>query len=546
MPGARRTQGFRFLFPDAERMTPRVDMTTSLDALAAAMTENDPDRIDNSGIPPIYTYFGQFIDHDVTANTEREEGDALERFNIDRADLDPLDRDDVERSQRNVRRSPLDLDTVYGDGPDQSDAELAATQALVDAQDPAKLRVGRARPIRDGATVVRPLFPVDDGADLPRYGAAFDEGLLTRNQVATLLGVDPESGEDAHRRLRRAAHVGDSRNDENLIVAQLHLSFLRLHNAIVDTRRDQGDRSSPAELFNAVRQEVRRIYQWLVVEIYLPTVCDPEVIHEIRCARAPVYSALAYRHANAGKDRSLPMPLEFSLAAFRFGHSMVRAEYDFNVNFGRQTGPSDIGRAGFEQLFRFTGGGDLGGNEVLPAEWIIDWARFTNPDLPDRVARKIDTHLALPLARLANVDPGANRVLTRLAARNLRRGYLFNVPSAQAVLRQLADEHGVMIDPLTENQLTAGRTGAVVRREGFYKETPLWFYVLLEAEAQADGEHLGQLGSRIVGETLIGLLVNDPASYLNEATSWTARRATIPIDSFASMLRAADLLPDSG
>ncbi len=49
----------------------------------------------------------------------------------------------------------------------------------------------------------------------------------------------------------------------------------------------------------------------------------------------------------------------------------------------------------------------------------------------------------------------------------------------------------------------------------FATSTPLWYYILAEAEQTAGGLHLGPVGGRIVTETLIGLLRADPTSYLS-------------------------------
>jgi hypothetical protein len=196
-------------------------------------------------------------------------------------------------------------------------------------------------------------------------------------------------------------------------------------------------------------------------------------------------------------------------------------------------------------LFLFTGNGFLrdpddptksirnpfGGTPTLPFNWIIEWDRFTDKGDPDEThfARKIDTHLAPPLTTQGMVNEGTagdiqddagkglRTLLRHLARRNLLRGYLLSIPTGQAV----AAEMGVA--PLTEEELRRGNTpevNAALEEGGFLQHTPLWYYVLKEAEARADGNSLGELGSRIVCETVIGLLKHDRNSYLNNRGWW--------------------------
>jgi hypothetical protein len=448
------------------------------------MVEDPPPTADpleplaNSSIPPVYTYWGQFVDHDLTANTDRDSAIS----DITRPDLAPLAPGFVTANLFNLRQPALNLDSVYGDGPSGS-PEL---------YDGIRLKVGTVAETSDN-----PARPI--GGD----------------------HIPPET--DARRDLPRAADgtatIGDARNDENLIVAQLHTAFLRFHNAAVDWVRDHDPGyDTDTEIFERARQLTQWHYQWLVIHDFLRTVTAAGVADQV---------LLGGNRLFAPRAGEVYMPLEYSVAAYRFGHSMVRAVYDYNRNFGRPG--KIIGSAPFNLLFTFTGKASppfRGDTKVLPFNWVIEWDRFVDHGavLPDRFTRRIDTRLAPPLRDLLNEgnDPAlaqtVKAILKRLATRNLLRGYLLAIPTGQAVAQAMG------VTPLTASQLTQDNNPLVndaLAAGGFTTATPLWYYVLKEAEVLANGESLGPVGSRIVCETIIGQVREDDASYLAQPGTWT-------------------------
>jgi hypothetical protein len=335
---------------------------------------------------------------------------------------------------------------------------------------------------------------------------------------------------------RTRAFIGDARNDENLIIAQFHLAVLKFHNRAVDwLSSEQNDDGFDfpvfgvgfrpgSRLFNQARRLVRWHYQWLVVNDYLKTVTMPGVVDKVLLGGPKFY---------APRQRRLFMPLEFSVAAFRFGHSMVRRAYDHNRNFGKNNGGPGVvlPSASFDQLFLFTGTGfqrdDAGavthnpflGAPTLPFNWIIEWDRFDNKGSsdPTHFARKIDTHLAPPILDLVNegnnLTGTLQTLIKHLAQRNLVRGYLLHMPTGQAVAEAMG------VTPLSEAELRKDNStaaNAALDQGGFIEKTPLWYYLLKEAEVRANGNTLGEVGSRIVCETIIGLLLFDRDSYLHQ------------------------------
>lgn len=529
---------FRYLFPYAEGLPERPDMPALLDALADSMVEEGGDPAGkNSSIPPVFTYLGQFIDHDLTANTDREVGTST----IDGA-ITPLPREEVERDLANLRDGSLALDSLYGDAAGQHPFAMKLSGLMRFPGNQAKMRLATPAPI--GA---RPPLPATDNAtDLLRLGFLLRNGLVTEDELKALTPPDLRRvfiGDSDAPILSRAI-IGDARNDENLLVAQLHVLFLRLHNKLADAT---GGRS-----FERARRMTRWHYQWLVVNSYLPTICDPGVVAEVIDMEAPLYAAFFAEHGGLGPK--MPMPLEFSIAAFRFGHSMVRAVYDHNRIFGTPDGAGEnFGPTPFNLLFAFTGNGGMppalptdppNATGQLPQRWVIEWERFVRAAPGLRAARKIDTDLAPPLADMVNEAAG---VFKHLARRNLRRGYRLNLPTAQACV---AASQGAGFKPfpaLTPEQLRSGgqaRQGAMAAG-GFDEATPLWFYVLKEAEVLGGGEHLGPPGSHLVANTLLGLIVNDPDSYWNaDGGHWSPARfrPNDPIDSIEDVARFCGMM----
>jgi hypothetical protein len=161
-----------------------------------------------------------------------------------------------------------------------------------------------------------------------------------------------------------------------------------------------------------------------------------------------------------------------------------------------------------------------GRSEVLPADmvWEADRLCDESDSFPARRARQIDWRISAPLGNMSNqlgegADDDLRRLLRQLPQRNLLRGYALSLPTGQAAAEALG------ADPLSADELDEPYLPPLAAN-GFVKETPLWFYVLREAEIRGGGNHLGETGSRIVAETIVGLLKGDPTSYLNADTPW--------------------------
>jgi hypothetical protein len=421
-------------------------------------------------IPAGFTYLGQFIDHDLTLDkTTVMLGEHVRPVDLVQG------------------RSPrLDLDSLYGVGPDDDvSAKFFETDGL-------HLKVGTTiRVAPDGAKV---------GHDLPRVGKG-------QGQAA-----------------KRAALIPDPRNDENLIVAQTHVAMIRFHNRVAD--RVSTSSTPASRRFSRARKLVTMHYQWMIRHDYLPRICDPSVVDDVFAnGRKLVEPGAA--------PTSVPtMPVEFSVAAFRLGHSMVRPTYNWNRIFSGTSG-------GLEYMFEFSGlGGTLGGENRLITSWVADWRRMytfaaggrpnLKPDSHINRARRIDTSITDPLAHLpaavfgGSDSIGFNDLRRNLAFRNLTRAAMVSLASGQQMVTKLK-QVGVNVKPLTRGQILNGDGGARLdqltsaEKDQVARRTPLWFYILREAEV-ANGKLKG-VGARIVAETFHRAMEGSRFSIVREP-SW--------------------------
>jgi hypothetical protein len=334
------------------------------------------------------------------------------------------------------------------------------------------------------------------------------------------LGSTPNGlREDLFRGPDGRALLGDPRNDENLVVAGLHAAHVRFYNRVVDDLADLDLSAFPAAAavgrdalatplgqYVVARQITLWHYQWLLVHEHLPQVCGQDLVDDVLRRGAQFY------RPGTGAAQ---LPVEFSGAAYRFGHSMVRPSYRANFASG---GP-DSGDPGQDPFFALvfspqepvSGPIDHDREDLLGGyradRRYIGWQTFF--DLGDgqvRPNKRIDTTVSSVLFALpASTIAGGQTDVQVLPQRNLLRHLTWGLPSGQRLARAMG------VDPLTAGDLDEIR-GVYAP---FASSTPLWYYVLAEARAVADGQRLGPVGGRIVAETLIGLLRADPTSYLS-------------------------------
>ncbi|HJY91679.1 MAG TPA: heme peroxidase family protein [Candidatus Acidoferrum sp.] len=462
----------------------------------AMVADHDPPKdgpdAEESGIPAAYTYLGQFIDHDLTFDPASS-----------------LQQQDDPDGLVDFRTPRFDLDCVYGKGPDDAPYLYSGDNRFI-----------QGRPLTGAASN-------PNARDLPRSQP-----------------TDPSQPEDINN--SRRAIIGDPRNDENVIVSQFQGLMHRFHNKLMSE-----DTGSAESRFQRVQREVRFHYQWMLVNDFLPTIVWEDVLKDV----------IPHHFKNTNVRRDPPrityfdlaheptMPLEFSAAAYRFGHSMVRPGYRLS-----ETVPPLA-------IFDPDPNASLTGFHEFRSNWAIDWGRFmdlgpldfgdeNNPNDPGnskrlQLAYRIDTSLVDPLGSLPN-PPFAppfslsGGKLTSLAQRNLMRGWRMRLPSGQAIARAMG------IEPLKDANILVGKfTGDPADIKGsvasisaaFEDNCPLWTYVLAETKEvtvtiktnQGDKpintRKLGPVGGRIVAETFIGLMLSDSSSYFNQNPIWTPSKA---------------------
>ena len=298
-----------------------------------------------------------------------------------------------------------------------------------------------------------------------------------------LLGLD---GIDLQRNVEGTAIIGDPRNDSHMLISQLHLAMLKAHNSFVDEARLAGIRNDSA--FDEAARQLRWHYQWIVLNEFLPTLVGQTLADEV-LRDGPQW----FRPGCGGL-----IPLEFAHAAFRYGHSQIRHRYQLNS----QGHPIPL----FPDLLGF---------RAVPRHRAVDWNLFF--DAPGTMlaqrSKKIDGKLVRALIKLPTSVTGVCEIEDHhsLAVRDLQRGQGVGLPSGEAVARHIG------IAPLTGKQVGLASLG-------WHGETPLWYYILREADICTGGHCLGPIGGRIVTEVLVGLIDADPASFRRSHPEWRPQK----------------------
>ena len=460
---------FRSL-PAAKFGATDVENVANLTKLGQAMSAGfDPPKDgkddEESGIPSLYTYFGQFIDHDITFDPASS-----------------LQKQDDPDALTDFRTPAFDLDNVYGRGPDDQPYLYDGGNGFL-----------KGNPIKGGSD--------PNATDLPRNNATPGRAL-----------------------------IGDPRNDENSIVSQLQGLFLRFHNR---TLADNANLPFPE-----IQKLVRFHYQYVILNDFLPRIVHSSVLADLKTNGHFDQHRLKFFH---WKNEPF-MPVEFSVAGYRLGHSMIRPGYRLNEAVLLPIFPVPAPPADPPGLRE-----GLTGFRPMNPNWGIDWGRFIDIDVRPydgsadenkkrlQFAYRIDTSVVNPLS---NLPPSVASNPSSLPARNLLRGWQMGLPSAQHVAEAMG------LEPLKDQEIRIGK-GVDQPAKGeepvsittissvFANNCPLWAYILAEAMAMQEAvkipvkenvsittPRLGPVGGRIVAEVFLGLMFGDNHSLLSLAPHW--------------------------
>lgn len=384
---------------------------------AGGLMHDADNQSPDSELPAAYTFFAQFIDHDVTLDT------------TSKLHQPPDHPENAVNDLPNLRSASLDLDCVYGFGPE-------ASPHLYDSSQHGRLLVSQ------------------DGND------------LARNEDGTAL-------------------IGDPRNDENIFVSQMQLLMIKFHNKRLIGRS-----------FEEAQEDCRFHYQWIVLHDFLKRICDKSVydyaIDEIEKKHYPKTDLLD-KHGN------VCMPVEFSVAAYRFGHTTVRSVYPANSNFP----VVDL----FDERF-----GTEGFSQV-PDELIVDWKFLLDVEsCHEYVNTKAFDHL-LPDELIRMPDPIVGRFASdndrSLAFRNLLRGYALDLPCGQGVAEALRSlGYPIPTSGLDFSSIPGWECLDKAWQKKLADHSPLFFYLMVEAGQIGKGKRLGPSGSAILLEVFATMLLN--------------------------------------
>lgn len=402
----------------------------ALNILAEFMAKSAPLK---SKTPAGYTYLAQFVDHDISLDSA--------------ARTLPWQSIDVP-TVFNRRNPAFDLETLYG-------ANAGQTCEFLQPELPF-LTVGKT--CFDIASTVKREFD----RDLPRDAGGLPAIYDARN---------------------------DGRNDENLLIAQTHVAFIKFHNAVASITSG----GSAAEIYQKTRRRTIRHYQHIILHDLLPRIVKKSVLKSIRAGKSRFYGPAV---------EELFIPLEYAVAAFRMGHSMVRNTYQINA----------LQKANLNSLGLFTGRGGMFGKKRLPSDWLVNWKLFYNltgwkrPPKNFNFASKINTEISSGLGKFRPAI-GFKRDFS-IPALDLYRARLFALPTGQMIADRMSLP---VVDAARIAELLPEKNKTI-----FGEETPLWFYLLAEAQIETDGETLGTAGSHIVAETMLRILADSEFSILKE------------------------------
>ena len=353
-------------------------------------------------------------------------------------------------------------------------------------------RLGHPANPRRTPNARRPFFDLDSVyGDGPSGSPALYEPLDRAKLRVESGGIYEDLPRDATGR----AIIADPRNDENVVVAGLQAAMLLAHNALVDAVRQAEPEIDTEGAFAEARRLLTWHYQWIVLHEFLPQIVGQPLVDRM-LAEGP-------RFYRPRRDDAF-IPVEFQMA-YRIGHSMVRPSYRANFT-------GNGGQPFFAFVFDPTQEGSIDPSDlrggVRSARRFVGWTtffRFPGFEGDVRPNKRIDTRISTPLFDLPIGAIASGAPPTSLAERNFLRHLTWSIPSGQAIAAAMG------VPALDDTQFAE----LAAFHPRFVRATPLWYYVLKEAEVLEQGLRLGPVGARLVAEVFVGLLQSDSDSFLH-------------------------------
>jgi len=429
----------------------------------------------SSTIPAGYTYLAQFIAHDLTFNGFTIPGEKKSK-------------------NQNFRTPALDLDSVYGKNPSTS-------PYLYDFKENCILFKLNKRTFK--TTIKRNKRDKYDAyfeyLDLPRY----DEVAL----------------------------IPDPRNAEHILLRSLQLLFMIYHNTltkkIIKKKKDNID---PFHLFSEIKKNVIKVYHDIIQHDLLPSLISNKLIKKER------------KNILKGKgiyqNKEISIPISFSFAAFRFGHSMVRPLYNF-TEFGTK---KNFGDSIIKPKKK----------KLLTSPYINFNQFFFSPK--NRNSKSNLSELITPWItseledfKETKKNRSLNIVGIDLIKRNLISGFMVKLPSGQSTAKQLGIKKKNIYSLDFLDDLAFKIPNIPFDYYPFSKHSPLWLYILYETyflnekkwkkrkkeEDEGIGslskhkDKLGPVASMITLKVILGILHN--AGSLSKNFKATKKTSSTPI-----------------
>jgi hypothetical protein len=480
------------------RLSRRMDAEIQWPSHADASLE----RWENPRIPSGYTYLLQFVAHDLVHSAI------------------PLSvAGTLGAGTANARRTPLQLETLFGSGPVGSPFVYALDAPNDDRR--TKLRLGRMR-------------WKDKNVEA---GCPFRD--IARAPAENVTGIDRSIA--GHRVALTEALVADPRNDDHAIMSQLTALFALLHNNLIDlVRRHEpttganGHFGAAHKRFLCARGALTSIYHNIIRKDLMRRILHPAIY----AAYSVPNPDFIDRSGDAGRaEDGWQIPIEFSHGAFRFGHAMVRPEYQIN----------DLSNHDLNNTLEKSSANDPV-NMPLDSSWIVRWSRFfeINGSRPN-FSRRIGPYLSDGLGN-DQIFPAFDETdRVGLLYRDLFGAAIAGLWSVDALIAEIAVRRPHFIntsrlladrawrvsqirDWLASAPVYGGLTADDI--ETLSNDPPLPFFILFEAmqQPEAKGLRLGPLGSIIVSEVIFGALHRESESFGGSTTSLVEALANLAVD----------------